>query len=78
MGRFVTIILWTSSLTKFIRTILKELWPFNFLRKWFPLNNLNNYYWINLKLHGKVRYHNTVDKFVNQIYSDLFKRVIAL
>ena len=28
-------IAWTSSITKFVRLFLKELRPFNYLRKWF-------------------------------------------
>ena len=45
---------------------------------WFPLNNLSSSERINSKLHGKVHYHDSLDKFDNQNYSRLFKRVIAL
>ena len=50
----------------------------NYLRKRFPLNNLSSSYRINSKLHGKVHYHDSSDKFNYQNYLRLFKRVMAL
>ena len=45
---------------------------------WVPLNNLSSSERINSKLHVKVHYHDSLDKFDNQNYSGVFKRVIAL
>ena len=46
--------------------------------KWFSCDNFSSLERINSKLHGKVHYHDSSDKFDNQNYSHLFKRVIAL